>query len=115
MSRKARGLDNWLKYNARGNVTTGNAKKKKKWAQKKSIQHPEDTSPQGPLDLDLTPKLVIKHSEEDLFMNSYIYSFFQVIFTSVLVCVKHGDKIWGCGGEPKQAMSYIQELEAGGN
>lgn len=34
MSRKARGLVNWLKYNARGNVTTGNAKKKK-WAQKK--------------------------------------------------------------------------------
>ena len=46
---------------------------------KKQRKLEEASSRKGPCSLYLTPKLVSKYVWEDMFIHSYIYSFFQLI------------------------------------
>ena len=46
---------------------------------KKQRKLEEASSRKGPWSLDLSPKLVSKYLWEDIFIHSYIYSFFRVI------------------------------------
>lgn len=92
-SRKARGFDNWLKYNTKETSEERMQKGTEEEAHDilKKRRKPEVfSSIKGSLRSDLILKLVRKHFGEDYF-HSGIYSFFQVTFLSVSVCIKHYD------------------------